>query len=267
MQTAVIGHPISHSLSPLLHNKIFENEGIDAELRAYDVTDVPAFVEKIRTTPIHLTAVTLPHKQTIMPLLDEIDPVAKEIGAVNTVINRDGKLIGYNTDIVGIAQALKNFDLKGKNVLIVGSGGAAQPLAHHLKSAVAHIFCHSREFDKAKELCTRYGGEAIEASDEFKKFSFDVVVNATPLGWKKSDALPFSPDLIRKGMVVFDLNYLPTQFLKEANAQGATTISGLSMFLAQGLEQERLWLEREIPDREYTALLLGELEKREKEQH
>ena len=261
-QTAVVGHPISHSLSPLLHNAIFKNEDIDAEMTAFDVTNIAQFVALMRSTPLRLTAVTLPHKQTIMSLVDEIDATAREIGAVNTVINREGKLVGYNTDIVGIAAALWDVELQGKNVLIIGAGGAARPLAHHLREKGAKIFCHGREYEKAQQLCECYGGEALRSADEFKEHAFDVVVNATPLGLKVSDPLPFPTELIKPGMTVFDLNYVSTTFLKEAAAKGVPTISGLPMFLAQGLEQERLWLGREIPDQGYTALLLEELERR-----
>lgn len=261
-QTAVVGHPISHSLSPLLHNAIFKNERIDAAMTAIDNERIEPLVELMRKTPLHLTAVTLPHKQTIMPLLDEVDATARTIGAVNTVINRDGHLTGYNTDITGIAAALRGVALKDKNVLIVGSGGAAQPLAYHVKARGANIFCHSREFEKAQELCARYGGQALRSSDAFKDHSFDVVINATPLGLKAGDALPFPAELIREGMVVFDLNYTPSAFLKEAAARGARTITGLPMFLAQGIEQERLWLGRDIPDHDYAALLEEEIARR-----
>lgn len=253
-QTAVIGHPISHSLSPALHNAIYTNEGIDAHMEAFDVEDISSFMPKIREVPFGLVAVTLPHKLAIMQLVDEVDPVAREIGAVNTVVNRDGRLFGYNTDIVGIAASFADIALKGKKALIIGAGGAAQPLAYHLTKSGASFSCYSRELDRTRALCERYGGTPLESIDAAGTL-FDVIINATPLGLKKDDPLPVSREMIRKDSIVFDLLYMQTPFQKEAKRLGARVISGLPMFVAQGLAQEEVWLGREIQDDGYTAML------------
>jgi len=255
--TAVIGNPVSQSLSPLLHNTIYANEGIDAVMLAFGNPSVENLVTAIRTLPIHLAAVTMPHKQTIIPLLDEIDDEAKAIGAVNTVINREGKLTGYNTDIRGIADALQGVALKGSSVLLAGAGGAARTVAYLLQKEGAKIYCVNRDRGQAEDLTKAFGGTIIEEKD-FGSISFDIIVNATPIGMKPNiDATPFGEEFIREGSAVFDLVYSPleTKLLKSAKAQNARAISGLTMFLAQGVEQERLWLEKKIDAARYQSVL------------
>ena len=259
--TAIIGNPVTHSLSPLLHNAVYREEGIDAVMLAFGNADVTPLVAAMRALPIHLAAVTMPHKQSIMGLLDEIAPTASLIGAVNTVINRGDKLTGYNTDVAGIAKALAGVALKDAKVLMIGAGGAARPVAYHLAREGAHLFCNNRDMQQARELCEKFGGTLLE-TNELSGKDFDLIVNATPIGMSPNvDAMPVPESLIRPEAAVFDLVYSPleTKFLKVARKCGARAISGLVMFLAQGLEQERLWLGREIKDTCYTALLEGHL--------
>ncbi len=263
--TAVIGHPIQHSLSPLLHNAVYEKEGVDAVMFAFENPSISELVGVIRALPIHLTAITLPHKQSVIPLLDEVDAKARAIGSVNTVVERDGKLLGFNTDVIGIAVALKDVALKNKKVLLLGAGGAAHAVAYHLQQEEAHIFNCDRTLEKAQGLCKKFGGTALVMGD-FGGTQFDVIINATPVGmFPNNDVSPVSPDIIRSGSMVFDLIYTPleTKLMREAKAAGATAISGLSMLIAQGLEQERLWLGRDIADAGYTTLLQNELRKRQ----
>ncbi|QQG37852.1 MAG: shikimate dehydrogenase [Candidatus Kaiserbacteria bacterium] len=255
--TAIFGNPVKHSLSPLLHNAIYEREKIDAVMLAFAHADVAPLVAAQRSLPIHLAAVTMPHKQTIMPLLDEIDATAKAIGAVNTVVNRGGKLIGYNTDVVGISKALGQVRLAEANVLLVGAGGAARCVAFHLKEAGAHIFCTNRDEGQARELVAAFGGTFV-ATGDLARTSYDVIVNATPIGMAPDhEGLPVDASLIRSGAAVFDLVYAPleTGLLRAAKEKGATTISGLTMFLEQGIEQERLWLQRDIESAAYAPVL------------
>jgi shikimate dehydrogenase len=257
LQTAVVGHPIAHSLSPFLHNAIYKNEGVDAEMTAIDNERIEPLVEVMRKTPLGLTAVTLPHKQSVALLLDQVDSVAQHIGAVNTVINREGTLHGYNTDIVGIAEALKDVSLESAKVLVVGAGGAAQPLAYFLKGQGARFFCFSRDAAKTAELCERFEGTALDSMPQDQKY--DVIVNATPLGLNDGDSLPCTDTLLTPGVTVFDMIYTPTRLQQLANERGSRVITGMPMFIAQGLEQERLWLGRKIRDSGYSALLLEHL--------
>ncbi len=260
--TAIIGNPVEHSLSPTLHNAIYKEENVDAVMLAFGNPDVVSLVAAIRALPIHLAAVTMPHKQTIMPLLDAIDDTARDIGAVNTVVNRGGTLTGYNTDVAGVAGALAGVTLKAKNVLLIGAGGAARTVAYFVGRAGANVFCHNRDREQAEALRASFGVTII-GEDALTATPFDVIVNATPIGMSPHvDAMPVPEGIIKKDAAVFDLVYSPleTKLLKTARAQGARAISGLTMFLAQGLEQERLWLEREIADKNYTALLEEKLQ-------
>lgn len=255
--TAVIGDPVTHSLSPLLHNAVYAELKVDAVMLAFGNPSIHKLVDAIRTLPIHLAAVTMPHKQSIMPLLDVIDATAKDIGAVNTVVNRGGELHGYNTDITGIAEALAHVRLKGANALLIGAGGAARTVAFHLQREGAKIFCANRDREPAEELLHDFSGTFVEPSD-FGKHSFDLVVNATPIGMRPDEgATPYPEEFIRKGSCVFDLVYSPltTKLLGSAKRRGARAISGLTMFLEQGIEQERLWLNRTIDGARYVALL------------
>ena len=255
--TAVIGDPIVHSLSPLLHNKVYEEEKVDAVMLAFGNPSVEKLVAAMRALPIHLAAVTMPHKQTIMPLLDVVDSVAKDIGAVNTVVYREGKLTGYNTDVVGIAKALMGVALQDADVLLVGAGGAARTVAHYLRGEGASIYCNNRDVAQAEQLSRTFGATHLKDIAEGPS-SYRLIVNATPIGMNPNpDAMPVPAALVEPETAVFDLVYSPleTKLLKTAREKGARGISGLTMFLAQGLEQERLWLNREIKDTCYTQLL------------
>lgn len=259
--TAVIGEPIIHSLSPLLHNKVYENEKIDAVMLAFGNPSIEKLVAAMRALPIHLAAVTMPHKQTIMPLLDEIDSAAHAIGAVNTVINRGGMLTGYNTDIVGIAKALAGVALsaagKGEDVLLVGAGGAARTVAHYLKSAGASIYCHNRDTAQAEQLSRAFGAVHLKDLADGPS-SYRLIVNATPIGMNPNpDAMSVPETLINTDTAVFDLVYSPleTKLLKIAREKGARAISGLTMFIEQGIEQERLWLGKKIDPAPYLKFL------------
>lgn len=260
--TAVIGNPIRHSLSPLLHNSIYAKEEIDAVMLAFQNASIEHLVGAIRALSIGLTAVTLPHKQAIAQHLDDVDSVAKAIGAVNTVVNRGGKLTGFNTDVVGFSRSLQGVNLKNKDVLILGAGGAAHMAAYHLRQEGANIFCHNnRTMEDACALSQKFGGTPVEAG-ELGSVGYDLIVNATPVGMTPNVSnSPISKEYIRPGSVVFDVIYTPleTKLMKEAKERGARAISGLGMLVAQGLEQERLWLDREILDRGYTDILRDKL--------
>ncbi|KKW47957.1 shikimate dehydrogenase [Candidatus Kaiserbacteria bacterium RIFCSPHIGHO2_02_FULL_59_21] len=255
--TAVLGDPVTHSLSPLLHNAIYEKEGVDAVYLAFGNPEVEPLIAAMRALPIHHAAVTMPHKQTIMPFLDTIDEEARAIGAVNTVINRDGKLHGYNTDVVGVAKALEAVPLKGTNALVIGAGGAARTVVYHLSREGANVFVHNREEKQARELCDVFGCTVIGES-EIAKREYGLIVNATPIGMRPDvDSMPVAAEMLHAGIAVFDLVYSPleTKLLRTAKEKGAKPTSGLIMFLAQGLEQERLWLGRDIEQTPYEKLL------------
>lgn len=263
--TAVFGDPVTHSLSPLLHNKIYAEEEVDAVMLAFGNPSIEKLVAAMRALPIHLAAVTMPHKQTIIPLLDRVDAEASEIGAVNTVLNQEGRLHGFNTDVVGILAALKGVRLSSSNVLLIGAGGAARTVAYLLKREGANIFCHNRDRPQAEDLVHSFGGVFLEA-EALGSIPFECIVNATPIGMKPNiDETPVPAEMIRPGSAVFDLVYSPleTKLLGSAKRRGARAISGITMFLAQGLEQERLWLEKEIDSSPYRELLEAHVRERD----
>ena len=240
---AVIGFPLAHSLSPAFHNEEYVRRGHDAVLMAFEHEDLSALIQVLRTLKIGLTAVTLPFKETILPLLDELDPLAERLGSVNTVLNIRGKLKGFNTDYVGIQTALKDVPLTGKKVLLLGAGGVAKPVAAFVNDSGAELLCMNRSRERAEELVKLFGGRVLEEIDLEGK-SFDIVINATPVGLAPNvDGTPLDAHYLQPEHVVFDIVYNPeeTRLLREAKAAGAQTRSGLLMFKAQALEQIQLW--------------------------
>ncbi len=243
MLNAVTGYPLGHTLSPQLHQIIYRNLKINAVMLAFPNQDIGEMMTVMRTLPVHLLAVTIPHKKAVIGHLDFVDETAKKIGAVNTVINKNGKLHGYNTDVIGIQNALKSVNLSNKNVLILGAGGAARPLCFFLRQERANIFCHNRTMEKAEELMNEFGGKPIQ-ENELEKAKIDVIINATPVGMKPEPGeSPFPKNLLHAGQTVFDCVYNPieTQLLKDAKQAGAATISGIDMLMGQAIAQVELW--------------------------
>ncbi len=241
---AVTGFPLAHTWSPQIHELIYKTMNVNAVLLAFQQENIGEMIGIMRTLPIHLLAVTLPHKQEVMKHIDIIDDAAKKIGAVNTVVSLNGKLYGYNTDVVGIEHALEGVPLASKNVLVLGAGGAARPLCWFLQKQGANILCHNRTEQKAKELMKEFGGKSVSEKD-LHEARIDVIVNATPVGMEPhADESPFPKNLFHKDQAVFDFIYNPleTQLLKDAKAVGAKTVSGVVMLIAQALAQVELWL-------------------------
>jgi shikimate dehydrogenase len=256
IQNAVTGYPLSHSLSPKLHGKIYEMLRINAVMLPYPNEKIEAMIDVVRTLPIQLMAVTLPHKQAVMKHLDEVEKTAAGIGSVNTVINNNGKLFGYNTDIIGIAEALKSVEISGKNVIILGAGGAARPLCFFLRNKHANIFCVNRTQTKAEELMQEFGGTALD-NRALEKTKIDIIINATPIGMTPNiNESPFPKKLLQSDQTVFDLIYNPseTQLLKDAKNAGAKIINGMPMLIAQALEQVKLWSGKELSQAQKTEL-------------
>ncbi|MEK7169952.1 MAG: shikimate dehydrogenase [Patescibacteria group bacterium] len=245
---AVIGHPLNQSRSPKLHNPVYELFKLDAVLSPISHPDIKKLVSDIKALPIHLTAVTMPHKQSIIPLLDAVDRGVNAVDAVNTVVNRNGKLYGYNTDIDGISYALRGVTLKHRQVLLVGAGGAASAVAYVIQKGGGHLLYLNRTEKKAVALQKKFGGIVVR-KNELKAEGIDLIINATPVGmYPKIADIPIPPGLLDKHQTVFDLVYNPveTKLLKLAKKKGAKAISGLDMFAVQGLRQIELWTGKRI---------------------
>ncbi|WP_077214048.1 shikimate dehydrogenase [Bacillus dakarensis] len=251
---AVIGDPIAHSMSPLMHNDLFQFYGIDAHYQALQVKEqaLADAVRGLKAINISGFNITIPHKVAVMPLLDEIDPLAQAIGAVNTVVNKEGNLIGYNTDGSGYVRGLQNYlaDLQDKKVLIIGAGGAARAIYFTMAhEGVKHIDLANRTAEKAASLAHDCPYDVItkaltlsEAEDNLA--SYDLIIQTTSIGMvPKTECEPISLHNLRETAFVSDIIYNPfeTLFLKNSRLKGAGTQNGLDMFVLQGALAFEKW--------------------------
>jgi 3-dehydroquinate dehydratase / shikimate dehydrogenase len=263
----VIGDPVGHSLSPLLHNTGFIERGIDAVYLPFLVKDLRDFLMAVPELGIRGFSVTIPHKQSILRHLKECDPLAAEIGAVNTVVvRRDGSLFGCNTDYIGILRAIeKKLRLVGSRVLIFGAGGVARAAAFALAKAGAQVVICARREKIARELAKVVAGEVVPQR-ALRNESFDAILNATPIGMHPHDRIsPLSPRELNC-RVVMDLINRPekTQLLKLAARRGIATVSGVEMFIPQGVAQWELWTRQRAPEFAMRKAVLRALRAEEK---
>ena len=261
----VIADPVAHSLSPLMHNAGFAARKKDAVYLPFRVQSLPDFIAAIKSFGIAGFSVTIPHKERILRYLDECDPLAAEIGAVNTVIVRAGKLCGYNTDFVGVLRALeKQLPLASSRILLVGAGGSARAAAFALARAGAAVSICARRPQRARALARSVGGEAIDRR-ELRRRSFDAIVNCTPVGMRSHRGSPLESGELNCRLVM-DLIYRPlkTELLRRAESRGIAIISGVDMFLAQGFAQWQLWLGEPAPQSAMRRVVMAALQKEEK---
>jgi 3-dehydroquinate dehydratase/shikimate dehydrogenase len=258
----VISDRAGHSLSPLMHNTAFVARKIDAVYLPFLVKDLRDFLKAVPEFGVRGFSVTIPHKQSILKFLKECDPLAAEIGAVNTVVvRRDGSLYGCNTDYVGILRALeKKLRLAGSRVLIFGAGGAARAAAFALAKAGALVGICARRESAAHGLARAVGGEVIPRR-ALRTLSFDAIINATPIGMHPHGQI--SPLSYRElnCRIVMDLINRPqkTQLLKLAASKGIATVPGVEMFVPQGVAQWEIWLEKRAPEAAMRRAVLAAL--------
>lgn len=240
----ILGYPAAGSLSPAMHNAWFARQGLDAVYVPFEEEDVESFVSAARDLNVAGISVTMPHKQTILSFLDEVDPLARRVGAVNTVTGRSGKWVGFNTDIEGVVRPIsKRIDIRGKQAVILGAGGAARAAAFGLAREGAKLAILARRYPKAVELADAVGAVAGRPED-VADWNWDILVNATPVGSGDFEGkLPAPLRSIRSGKVVLDMVYEPesTALLEMAESEGAVGISGLEMLVAQACCQEEIW--------------------------
>ncbi len=247
---AVIGNPVGHSLSPAMQNAALQKLGLNYAYLALEAKNIGTAIEAMRELGFRGYSVTVPHKETVIQFLDSIDALAKKIGAVNTVVNNDGFLEGYNTDaLAAICSLKKMISLKGKKANIVGAGGVARAIAFALKQEGAFVTVFDLVPQKAESLAAEVGCSQLPLKD-VSSAKADLLVNATPIGmFPKTHESPVGKSVLKNYSAVFDVVYNPaeTLLLKQAKAAGCKTISGLEMFVSQGAEQFRLWTGREAP--------------------
>ena len=258
---AVIGDPIDHSFSPIIQNAAFHALQLNYVYVAFRVSEenLKSSIEGIRVLNIRGFNVTMPLKSAIIPYLDQLDCHAQKIGAVNTVLNKNNKLIGYNTDGVGALSALEenHQSLTNKKVLILGAGGASRAISFSFAEYAYKLEILNRTIEKAKKIAeeinslyprkVKYG--SLENLTEATK-TVDIIVNATSLGmYPKEVENPIPLDLLRPDHTVFDLVYHPikTKLLSEAKKVGAKTINGLDLLLHQGSLSFKIWTGKQAP--------------------
>lgn len=240
----VIGKPVSHSLSPLMHNAAFDAAGYDGVYLAFEVADVASAVGGVRALGIKGASVTIPHKVSVMAHLDDIDETARRIGAVNTIVNNGGKLMGYNTDCHGAVAALEEkTEIRGKRLLIIGAGGASRAIGFGMAAAGAHVGLCNRSEEKARRLARELAASFFPLED-IEHEAWDILINTTSVGMMpKTDDMPLPESLLQPGRVVMDIVYNPlkTLLLEKAEEKGCITVDGAAMFIRQGVRQFELW--------------------------
>jgi len=261
----VIGDPVAHSLSPLVHNRGYEALGLDFVYLAFRVRDIKPAIAGIKELGIRGVSVTMPHKVSAMKHLDQIDEPAKEIGAINTILNKDGALTGFNTDYDAALKALaEKTALPGKKAILLGAGGTALTLATALKRKGAQLLILNRTPEKAGELARKVGADNFGGLDQLSAIaSADILINATPVGrWPEPNESMVPRELMHPGLTVFEVNYTPkeTRLAREARLAGAAVIHGDRMFLYQAARQFELFTGHEAPLAEMEAALSRALE-------
>ena len=260
----LFGNPVAQSLSPLMHTAAFAAMGRAGRYRACRVNDAAEIVRRIRTLGIRGASVTIPFKAAVMPLLDEVEASARAIGAVNTIVNRNGRLAGYNTDQLGLARELEEWiGIRGKNFVVLGAGGAAQAALFTLLKAGGIRIVVNRTREKAEALAAAFGCRWDPIS-EIGRLKADCLINTTPVGmFPETDRSPIPVGKIARFGHVMDMIYNPikTRLLREAEAAGCSVRCGVGMFVHQGAEQTHLWTGMEPPRARMRQVVLERLRK------
>ena len=265
-QLGLFGYPLGHSISPTFQQAALDHYSVPATYAAWPTPpeSLRDEVEKLRQEEYLGANLTIPHKETVMGMLDEVDSSAADIGAVNTVVKRDGRMIGYNTDAYGLVRSLKDeagFDPRGKAVVLLGAGGAARAAAYGLaKEGAASLTIANRTEERARSLAEdmrpHLRATAAVGLDQAALSQVcanaDLIVNATPMGMRggpAEDESPLRSALIPQSALVYDMVYTPavTHLMKEAVLAGAQTLGGLAMLVYQGAASFELWTGKAAP--------------------
>ncbi|OGO30476.1 MAG: shikimate dehydrogenase [Chloroflexi bacterium RBG_16_56_11] len=262
---ALIGDPVEHTMSPAMHNAAFEKLGLDYIYIPFRVSPrhLKGAVDGLRALNVRGFNVTIPHKVAILPMMGGLDPLAEKIGAVNTVVNNSGKLRGFNTDAEGFLRALteRGVEPAGKNIVIIGAGGASRAISYILSTQGTHLTILNRrqELDWAEEIARLIRDESgrmvrvLELRDEYLKVALagaNILINATSVGMiPAAGQTPVPASLLRPDLVVYDVVYNPlkTRLLREAETAGARTLGGIDMLVWQGALAFEKWTGQPAP--------------------
>lgn len=249
LRFGVLGHPVAHSLSPVMHTAAFRALCVEATYERFDVapTELGAFIQRVRDEKIAGLSVTIPHKVTIMEYLDEIAEAAQQIGAVNTIFWRAGKLVGDNTDWCGAMSAIESVTaVSGKSVVVLGGGGSARAVCFGLRQQGAgEIIVLGRDVSKLTFFAEQFGAE-VDTLEHLVVHEPNILINTTPLGMQgarvEESPVPMGWFQYRHP-VVFDIVYTPreTVLLRDARSVGCQTVEGIQMLVGQGVAQLRIW--------------------------
>ncbi len=273
----VFGYPVKHTFSPLIHNAAFRNKGLDYVYLPFEVKpeNLKKATEAIRILNLLGISVTVPHKETIIPFLDEVSKEALLSGAVNTVLNRNGSLVGYNTDGEGYMKSLKNdtgFDPRGMTVLILGAGGACKGiLASLAMRSPGRVFIANRTLSRASTLVKDFQGKFPDVKLKSEDLKIDnlkrclqethLLINATTMGMEGKEIVELPLESLPKDGIVSDIVYKPldTPMIKQAESLGIKTHKGLGMLLEQGALAFKIWTGAEAPVEVMKEILLKRL--------
>jgi shikimate dehydrogenase len=274
---AIIGDPVEHSLSPVMHNAAFKKLELNFVYVAFAVTtrELKTAILGAKSLGLRGLNVTMPHKNEVMNYLDEVDATAKAIGAVNTVLNNNGILIGYNTDGVGAMIALQYNGVypKEKKLVLLGAGGAAKAIAYQAAQDVDELVILNRTADKAKKIAEALQnsfGKQVKSGNLSSKVlkeelkEANILVNATAVGMHPDvNSSPVPSSLLRDDLCVMDIIYHPleTKLVTDAKAMGAKVISGVEMLIYQGAVAFKIWTNCSAPVEVMRKAALNELEK------
>lgn len=257
----LLGNPVRQSLSPLMHETALKKMGIEGTYSAYCVQDLRGVMQGMRAMNICGASVTIPFKVAVMEYLDDVDDDALKIGAVNTIVNRNGRLTGYNTDWLGFIITLQEaMAVKNKNFVIIGAGGTARAIAYGIIKEGGFPFIVNRTL-KNGEVLSRKLHCPVYSLAEISKIKADCLINTTPVGMYPKDKSPVNVSVLSNYKYVMDVIYNPlkTKLLKDAEEHGCHIISGMNMFVNQGAEQLRLWTGKEPPRALMKKIILQRL--------
>ncbi|MGB7600803.1 MAG: shikimate dehydrogenase [Candidatus Sulfotelmatobacter sp.] len=261
----VAGDPVAHSLSPAIMNAAFRRENVNAVYLALHAKTLKDLLTCVREIPIHGLSITMPYKEAILPYLDNTDSHTTKIGACNTVVRaQDGKFYGFNTDTSGVVRPLERrlSTLQDAKILVLGAGGAARAAVFGLKERGAEVFILNRSTAAAQKLARRAHARSVKRGD-LKKYSFDVIINATPVGMGNSRETPLQEKEIN-ARYVFDMIYDPpeTRLLQLAKERGAQIIPGIEMFVHQAARQFEIWTGKPAPQDDMLQVVMLSLQER-----